>query len=244
MLNWIKSLDQSKRVAGIYVTYRCDLDCPGCNSAGFIKYPTIPELTLLKFNRLLDQIESLGFFKYLEILGGEPTLHSKCLDFMQLAIARNFRVVIWSNAYSPLAKSVLATVRRKRIGGISYITQKPNGSQKNFLSFGCNTKTIYCSPADCGIERVGCNWLRCGYSINELGITACNIGGLIAHYTCPKAYTQSLSDFLNPGWIERSFRLLCRHCGAFLDNELKDRPEVSDVNGTLMTQTWINAFGF
>ena len=239
----LAKINQASRIAGVYLTYRCDLDCPGCNSACFVKHPTIPDLTLPKFTSLLDQVESLGFRKHLEILGGEPTLHLRCLDFIRVAKARDFGVVIWSNNYGPLAKTVLAAIRPKRgkAGEINLVTQKPNGRWKDPPMRW--TRTIYCSPADCGLQRLGCWWVRCGYSVNELGIAVCNIGGLLAHYTCPEVYTRNLADLLDPSWVERSYRMLCRHCGAFLDDDLRDRPEVSNVNGTLMTETWIKAFG-
>ena len=232
--------NQRDRVAEIHLTYRCDLSCFSCNRAGFVKQIPIPDLTLVRFTDTLDQIERLGFLKRLMIIGGEPTLHPECLDLMRLGESRHFEQAIWSNGYSRHSRAILATIGQERIGGVVRGTQKPKGRQENF-----STQTIYCSPIDCGLTRVApCKWgTVCGYSVDELGITVCSIGGPIAHYTCTGAYTQNLDDLLNPDWVKQSLQLLCRHCGAFLDDELKDRLETSNVNGTLMTQTWIDAFG-
>ncbi len=237
-------VDQRSRAAEIHLTYRCNLDCPGCNRACFIKKPPIPDLTLSTFTNILDQIEELGFSKRLMIIGGEPTLHPKCLDFLRLAKPRGFEQIIWSNGYSQSSQVVLTTIAEECLGRIIYTTQKPNGCQEPFL-----TQTIYCSPVDCKRERqpgsLGCKWcVLNGYSVDESGITPCPIGGTVACYVClAEARTQDLNDLLNPDWVRHSFQLLCHHCGAFLDGRLKKRPEVSSIEGTLMTRTWINGFG-
>lgn len=226
-------LDQRVRKAEMHLTYKCDLDCPGCNRACFNKHSIPPDMTKQTFVHTLDEIERLGFMKTLVIIGGEPTLHRDCVDFLRIGHDRGFEQHLWSNSYSQLAKDKVATVREEGLARVIEGTHKLNGAMPGF-----NNPSIFCSPADLGVTRSPCKWgdgtYGCGYSVDEQGCTPCPIGGMIAHYTARQLLV-SLRD-LEP--IEMHPEL-CKHCGAF--TKPNDR-ETTNVNGTSMTKTWMEIF--
>ena len=235
--------DQRKRQLEFHVTYRCDLRCRGCNRAGFLGQTHIPDMTLDTFTGTLEEIEELGFSKSILIIGGEPSLHPQCLEFLRVAKARGFEQSLWTNCYNDAAKELVKITEQEELAHAVRRTWKARGVPERFHK--STTWTVYCSPADCGMERAPCGWgAGCGPSVDELGITPCPIGGVMAAYVCsPKASTKTLRDLLSSDWLHQSFKELCKHCGAFMDDELRDRPEVTSINDTLMTKTWIDAFG-
>jgi hypothetical protein len=235
------ALDQRRRPAEMHLTYRCDLGCPTCNRACFVQPPVVPDMSLGRFVDTLNQIESLDFVKRLVIIGGEPTLHPEFLTLLKIGHDRGFDQTIWSNGYSSKAKQLLSQVQESGVASIYWATHKERGPQKEF-----NVKTIFCSPKDCGKPRKepGCLWLTkgCGYSVDELGITPCPIGGAIEGWVCLQgSRTNSLDDLLDLRWLGASLSRLCKHCGAFMGG-MDRHPSVVKVRCTPMSPTWLRAF--
>jgi hypothetical protein len=194
-----------------------------------------------RFLDVLDQIEGLGFRMELVFIGGEPTLHSQCVKFMQLSHERDFRQTLWSNAYSKRAKDTIVKVRELDLGRVAEGTHKFNGAVAGF-----HNPYIFCSPADMGVTRSPCKWGydsgSWGYSVDEQGFSPCPIGTMIAHYSAPATYANELKDLVDPLYMDIVYQELCKHCGSFLPLDVcfgkVDRSKIKDVNGTKMTETW------
>ena len=238
-------LDQRTRKAELHLTYKCDLDCPGCNRGCFNKKNLPPDMTLGTFDNTLNEIEDLGFAKDLVFIGGEPTLHRECIEFMRTGAERGFRQTIWSNSYSSLAKSKIGQIIKEDLATVVTGTHKLNGAATGF-----SNPYIFCSPVDLGTERVApCKWgtgeSGCGYSVDENQCTPCPIGGIIAHFSTPNTLAP-LKFLLRAEYMNRVFQDLCGRCGSFLQldecwNHVK-RSKIENVNGTLMTEFWRKAF--
>ena len=236
-------MDQKLRKAEVHLTYHCDLNCPGCNRACFNKKSNAPPtLSEDRFLEILMQIEKYGFKKDLTFIGGEPTLHSQCIEFLKTGHAYGFQQTIWSNAYSDRSQKVLEEIRSLGIARVCEGTRKIEGALLGF-----SNPMIFCSPVDLGITRPPCKWsIHCGYSADETGFTPCPIGGMIAHYSAPEAYAESLHLLTDPEYMDQVYSLLCKHCGSFVQMEesykKSARHKIQNVNGTMMTSFWRTVF--
>ena len=76
----------------IEVNGRCELNCPACYTGRH----NIPDLTMEEACRMMDflQASESGKAEILQISGGEPTLHPKILDIIQLAKAKRFKYIL------------------------------------------------------------------------------------------------------------------------------------------------------
>lgn len=175
------------------------------------------------------------------IIGGEPTLHRECVDFLRIGHSRGFAQSIWSNAYSPLAKTKIGIIREEGTATVVEGTHKLNGAVSGFYN-----PYIFCSPVDMGVTRNPCKWgTLCGYSVDEASCTPCPIGGMIAHYTARQTLVP-LEQLLNQDYLDTVYQDLCKHCGSFLPGDpcwkKADQSKIVEVNGTKMTKTWMEIF--
>lgn len=81
---------------GIDITIHCNLNCITCyymNSS--LSHPAHcpPHISMERFERAMRQA-SLAGFQEIYILGGEPTVHSRILEFLKCAGSFNFRQVL------------------------------------------------------------------------------------------------------------------------------------------------------
>lgn len=89
----------SKRIpliGTIEITHKCNLRCSHCYILHKIKNPDIQSLDIGKTKDIIRQLSTLGCID-LRITGGEPTLHSDVLSFIQEARSLHMYTVFKSN---------------------------------------------------------------------------------------------------------------------------------------------------
>jgi radical SAM protein with 4Fe4S-binding SPASM domain len=77
----------------LYPTFRCNLSCGFCFNRGIAQ---TAEISIRDFERLIEKMRNAGI-KELDILGGEPTLHSGFVSLLDIACRNDIRTTISSN---------------------------------------------------------------------------------------------------------------------------------------------------
>ena len=240
----------SLKRAEIHLTYDCDLKCYSCNRGCFSGIKHTPDMTIEQFTRFLDESRVLNMkYEYIVIIGGEPTLHPDCIDFIKLAKdytnSSGGDVLLFSNNYSTHAKKVVEYVRSNNLGIVyepTFKNRKVNHCEKD------TDFSVFIDPNDIGKKRTGpCDcYTYCGFSVDALSYTACSLGGMIASLTVPTANIRApnLSWLLDEKFVNWQLSTwLCEHCGTLLC-KVEDVPlgELYDYYGTRMSKKWFDFF--
>jgi len=80
----------------VFITNRCNLDCPGCFAAKMRQLGTKQDMTLREYCALVDRAMDKGA-KQINILGGEPYLHSRLSRFCKANEVRGLKTTIYTN---------------------------------------------------------------------------------------------------------------------------------------------------
>ena len=201
-----------------HLTYRCNLDCYGCNRASFLKEPHTPDMTIADAVEFIRQARDVSWEPAITITGGEPTIHPQFEQFVKLA-SDTYRhpVRVWSNAFAGRSRNLLETVSKLPRVEIFHETAKPDGGKRDFTGISGWTDDCYVSPSDYGEPlRVPCYAhcsVLCGVSVDNAGYSPCARGGPIDALLDLGVRTKRLADLFD---IEKCAELtarLCQHCG-------------------------------
>jgi hypothetical protein len=218
-----------------HLTYRCDLECAGCNRACFFPAAT-RDMTVDDAKEFVRQADSIGRPFDATIVGGEPALHAHLQEIIDIAKSMKHYCFIFSNGYSKDTQAILETLR----------------SQEELLVVPGTIKTqsvvhpitdIFVSPVDCGVlSRMGCKFHagygNCGISVDADGYTVCSIGGAIDGQLGLGARTKQLADLFNEDFAVRQTAMLCLHCGKGLNLDKRFPEKCRTYKGTAMSDTW------
>ena len=92
----------SREYAEIDITYKCNLKCLNCNRS-CTQAPSNIDIPVADIEAFINQsIENKITWKRIRILGGEPTLHSRIFDIIDLLIG-------YQRNYNPSVRLVLGT---------------------------------------------------------------------------------------------------------------------------------------
>ena len=183
VLNFVMRLTVLSR-AEVHITYKCDLQCLYCNRGCFSGIEFAPDMTIEQFKDFIEEVKKTNFgLKEIVIIGGEPTLHSDCIKFIEIANEYTKSVegitMLYSNNYSPKAKDIISYVKDRNlcyVADFSFKTHSENHA-KNIDDF-----VVFISPEDINKKRTEiCGaYLYCGFSVDSLGYTLCSLGGMIS----------------------------------------------------------------
>ncbi len=242
----------SKTAVGLLITYRCDLACQDCNRGGFISESwRPPDMTMDDVAGFFEQARrDMPGLRTVCFLGGEPTLHSQCLEMIRLAESYQvyfpgLRLFILSNGYSRRAQEILAHLSATGLAHVDYANTKTSGYVNPRW-----TRTIFVSPRDLGMDREPCNSHSskgyCGFGVDSLGMTVCDLGGMVDSILRLGARTPRLADLFDEKFAEKQTRRLCEHCGANMDSKigLTQRPGLHAYGQSRLSETWHKAIEF
>lgn len=204
----------------IDITHDCNLKCQGCNrSCGLA--PTTDRIGIDSIHRFIAESKDLGiYWKLINILGGEPTLHPQFLEIIQ-TIQEDY-----IDAYSP------ATILQVVSNGYTESSRKLcneilkfNNVRVDFGSYKKSNKVDYFTPfndAPCDQPNHSSNdyskgcWVAkyCGIGLNHLGYYGCAVCGGIDRVMNKTHGATSLSELTSPLIISH-FELFCPLCGNF-----------------------------
>ena len=204
----------SREYIEIDVTYRCNLKCINCNRS-CAQAPSNAEMPVSDLKKLLKQsIEQQIEWKRIRILGGEPTLHSRIFDIVdlfreyQLKYNPSVRLVLGTNYYGNQVQKVL----RKLPSNIE-IKSTLKSSRVNLF------KPFNVAPVDTFFNRYsdytcGCRIIEdCGMGLTPSGYYMCAVAGGI-----DRIFQYHLGRKELPGPLDTlsdQMSAFCRLCGHF-----------------------------
>jgi radical SAM protein with 4Fe4S-binding SPASM domain len=128
-----------------YPTLRCNQACDFCFNRSM---PSVPDMPLHDFTLLLNKIAALSV-KALDIIGGEPTMHSDIIRFVREAVQRGLHVNISSNGTNIEALEEILEAESQVNVGISINDRATFDRLKGFLKqHKPIVKTVYNSTID------------------------------------------------------------------------------------------------
>jgi uncharacterized Fe-S cluster-containing radical SAM superfamily protein len=222
-----------REYAEIDVTYKCNLKCANCNRS-CTQAPSDAEMPVSTIESFVRQsVERKIAWKRIRILGGEPTLHSRFFDIVDLLIDYRKR-------HNPSARLVLCTnffgdrVRRtiERLPREIAVKSTLKTSRENLF------RPFNVAPADTVYNRFsdysrGCRIIEdCGLGLTPSGYYMCAVAGGIDRifgYGLGRSEMPDESDDFSDQRL--AFCPLCGHFG-FQWPTRKSR----------MSKTWISAY--
>ena len=198
----------------IDITYKCNLKCINCNRS-CAQAPSDKEMPVAMIEDFIAQsIEKGVDWKRIRILGGEPTLHSRILDIVDLLIR-------YKNQHNPSVRLVLGTnffgenVHRvlEKLPPTIHLKSTLKSSRVNFF------KPFNVAPIDTRFHpfsdyACGCRIIEeCGLGLTPCGYYACAVAGgidRIFRYRLGRDELPDPSDSLVDQMVT-----FCRLCGHF-----------------------------
>ncbi len=82
----------------LLVTNYCNQSCPFCFASREMSSPTLDkEMKVKDFKKIVNKLFRTGSPKAIKLLGGEPTLHSKLFDLLDIAVQKKLFIQIFTN---------------------------------------------------------------------------------------------------------------------------------------------------
>ena len=238
----------------IDVTYVCNLGCEACNRS-CSQAPTTEQLTLQEIERFVE--ESIGLGKqwdFINILGGEPTLHPQLSAIIACIIERYIRpyspqtqIQIVSNGYTQHSRKLLQELQD------TYSELWVDQS-----SFKTSKKVEYFSPfndapvddpkfANAQYDK-GC-WVTsyCGIGFNRYGYYACSVcGGIDRVLNLKRCAIPSLKE-ITEDKLRAQLQQFCKFCGNFKDYDFNQglfvpRVEKAPLSTNHISPSWIKIY--
>lgn len=204
----------------IDITYDCNLKCFGCNRS-CSQVPTKEHLQLSDIERFIQ--ESIGSgkqWRFINILGGEPTLHKdflKIIDYLQ-TYADKFSpksiIQIVSNGITKQSRELCEIVKNKYKNiTIDYASFKTSNMVEYFSPF--NDAPIDDENYRAADFTKAC-WVTsyCGIGLNSRGYYACSVCGGIDRVLNGNNGAKSFSE-LTEEKLREHYEKFCRLCGNF-----------------------------
>ena len=204
----------SREFIEIDITYKCNLKCINCNRS-CSQAPSAIELPVSKIQTFIEQsIERDITWERIRLLGGEPTLHSRFFDIIDLLIRYrkshnpSVRLVVGTNYYGkqvhrvleklPDAIVVKSTLKSSRVNLFKPFNVAPVDTRLNrFSDYSCGCRII----EDCGLGLTPSGYYMCAVAGGIDRIFQYQMGR-----RCLPDETDDLSD---------QMASLCRLCGHF-----------------------------
>lgn len=204
----------SRHFAEIDITYKCNLKCINCNRS-CTQAPSCLEMPVADVKAFIMQsIEKKIRWKRIRILGGEPTLHSRIFDIIDLLIG-------YQRAYNPSVRLVLGTnyfgkpVQQVLRNVPDAITIKSTLKSSRVNLF----KPFNVAPVDTFFNRFsdyasGCRIIaECGLGVTPSGYYMCAVAGGIDRIFGYNLGRKSIPD--ESDLMSDQMDLFCRVCGHF-----------------------------
>lgn len=209
-----KQFAVSREYAEIDITYKCNLKCINCNRS-CTQAPSSIEMTVEDINDFLSQsIEKEIMWKRIRLLGGEPTLHSRIYEILDLMIwyrdhyNPSVRIVLCTNFFGKTVHQVLGKMPDSIIIKSTLKTSRRN-LFKPFNVAPRDTRHNRFSDYSCGCRIIS----ECGLGVTPSGFYMCAVAGgidRIFQYNLGRKRLPDKSDTLTD-----QMAAFCELCGHF-----------------------------
>lgn len=204
----------SREFVEIDITYECNLKCINCNRS-CTQAPSNKEMPVSMIEAFIQQsVKKQMEWKRIRILGGEPTLHSRILDIINLLLDYQsvhnpkVRLVLGTNYYGKEVHQILKKIPENIIIKSTLKTSRVN----LFRPFNV-------APVDTWFNRLsdyscGCRIIAdCGLGLTPSGYYMCAIAGGIDRIFQYDLGRESLPDKADA--MTDQMTAFCRLCGHF-----------------------------
>ncbi len=231
----------------IDITYECNLKCLNCNRSS-TQAPIKEGMTINQIQEFVqDSIHLNKKWELINILGGEPTIHTDFIEMVNLIL---FDYII---PYSP---QTILQITSNGFGKIVQAKLNQLPKHKNLIidyaSFKDDRVVPYFSPFnDAPIDNKnltnqeyykGC-WVTsyCGIGLNQLGYYPCGVAGGIDRVFEKNLGVKKLADVDES--ISKLLNEFCKYCGNFTDYGVNQgnfipRHEKAAVIKPKVSSTW------
>ena len=223
----------SREYVEIDITYRCNLRCFNCNRS-CTQAPSQLEIPVAAIARFIEQSLDRGIrWKRIRLLGGEPTLHSRIFEIVDLLSDYQanhnpqMRLVLGTNFYGRRVRRVIS-----RMPGNVIIKSTLKTSRENLF------RPFNAAPCDSVVHRMadyagGCRIIaECGLGLTPSGYYMCAVAGgidRVFQYHMGRRTLPAADDDLTD-----QMAAFCRLCGHFGFQWPTRTPR--------MTATWRHAY--
>jgi len=234
----------------IDITYVCNLGCDACNRS-CPQAPTTEQLTLLDIKRFICESIELGKqWEFINILGGEPTLHPELREIISCIVNEYIRpfcsqtqIQIVSNGYTEHSRALLRELQD--IYPELWVDRSSFKTSKKIAYFTPFNDAPIDDPqfADAQYHK-GC-WVTsfCGIGFNRYGYYACSVcGGIDRVLNRERCAIGSLKE-VSEDKLRAQLDRFCRLCGNFKDYDLNQglfipRVEKAPLSRNKISPTW------
>ena len=231
---WLLTCTPNKKVIGIEATFRCNLGCNNCDRACGIA-PTNDSMTVEQVQKFIEESLSIKHkWTTIGLLGGEPTLHPKVLDMIDVIGKyrqqhHSCRVILYTNGYGKHVRDVLGKVP----GWVEIVNSWKNGPVNKFRTYNVAPRDL--NLYQTGDYAKGCLVLEvCGMSLSCNGYYPCAAGACVDRVFGYDIGYRSLREALQADMRDR-LKVLCSMCGCFK----RSVADQSDVQVT--SDSWVKA---
>ena len=204
----------SRDYVEVDITYKCNLKCINCNRS-CTQAPSNLEMPVADVEAFIKQsIEKEIAWKRIRILGGEPTLHSRIFDIIDLLINYqktcnpSVRLVLGTNFFGnhvhrvleqlPDAITLKSTLKSSRVNLFKPFNMAPVDTRFNrFSDYSCGCRIIK----------------ECGLGLTPSGYYMCAVAGGIDRIFGYHLGRKELPEESDP--LSDQMSAFCRLCGHF-----------------------------
>ena len=209
-----KQFQPSREFAEIDITYKCGLKCLNCNRS-CTQAPSDIEMPVDRIEAFISQsIKTKVSWKRIRILGGEPTLHSRIFDIIDLLIEyqRDFnpsvRLVLGTNFFGNRVQRVLEKLPDTIIVKSTLKVSRVN-LFKPFNVAPIDRPYFKFSDYSCGCRIIQ----ECGLGLAPSGYYMCAVAGGIDRIYGYNLGRETLPD--KSDTFADQMTAFCRLCGHF-----------------------------
>lgn len=235
----------------IDITYECNLKCINCNRSS-TQAPIKEGMRVKQIDTFVrESIELNKKWKLINLLGGEPSIHTDFLEIVNLILneyiiqhSPDTILQITSNGYGEIVQDRLGKLPKHKNLIIDYASFKDERIVPYFSPF--NDAPIDKPDGNEKEYHKGC-WVTsyCGIGLNQMGYYPCGVAGGIDRVFQLNLGVQSLKDVDES--IAKYLDTFCRFCGNFSDYEKNfgnfiPRNEKSALLKPVTSESWRKAY--
>lgn len=209
-----RQFQRSQKYLEMDITYKCNLKCANCNRS-CAQLPSQAEMPVERVEEFIcESIKNQANWERIRILGGEPTLHSRFFDIIDLLInyRKNFnpdvRLVLCTNFFGNMVKEIISRLPKE----ISIKSTVKTSSVNLFRPFNI-------APVDTWYNRFsdyscGCRIIEdCGIGLTPSGYYVCAVAGGIDRVFGFGLGRETLPP-PDDAMVDQ-MKIFCRLCGHF-----------------------------
>jgi len=209
-----RQFQRSQEYVEMDITYKCNLKCANCNRS-CAQLPSRIEMSVEQVEKFIQEsIENRVYWKRIRILGGEPTLHSRFFDIIELLLhyRKNFnpdvRLVLCTNLFGNKVKDIIGRLPEE-VSIKSTVKTSPVNLFRPFNMAPVDTWYNRFSDYSCGCRIIE----DCGLGLTPSGYYMCAIAGGIDRVF---GFDRGREALPSPDdAMADQMKVFCRLCGHF-----------------------------